>query len=236
MEMVSKTRLKASVAVFSAVVLFSCGQTTNSPGVEFAPQMYDPIAYEPLKQLEGGKHPYNPGGLNMREPAKGTVPRGKIAYYSHVGFENAEQAGDALQNPYPATEEILAEGKILYTRICSHCHGETGEGDGLVGQKFKGVPNFKNGRYATLPQGHIFHVITNGRGRMMPHGSIVNPEERWKIALYVQQLQGGEPLATPTVPLQGPDMGASGLYNVNQVTGALQNPLDEPDANLDNNK
>jgi mono/diheme cytochrome c family protein len=193
--------------------------------------MYDPIAYEALKQLDGQNNPYNPGGLNMREPAKGTVARGKLAYYAHVGAEDAEAFGNMMQNPLQATEANLADGKILYTRICSHCHGETGAGDGLVAEKFKGVPNFQAGRYATLPQGHVYHVITNGRGRMMPHGSQVDPEERWKIALYVQQLQQGEAASTPVDVPQGADPGASSIQNTNPVTGTEQNPDAQPAGN-----
>ncbi len=40
-----------------------------------------------------------------------------------------------------------------------------------------------------MNDGHIYHVIEWGRNRMMPHGSQVNPEERWKIAMYVHVLQ-----------------------------------------------
>ena len=41
----------------------------------------------------------------------------------------------------------------------------------------------------------FFHVITHGKGRMYPHGSQVNPEERWKIAMYVATLQNPEAAA-----------------------------------------
>ena len=42
-----------------------------------------------------------------------------------------------------------------------------------------------------MNDGHIFHVITYGKGRMWPHASQVNPEERWKIVHYVHRLQLG---------------------------------------------
>lgn len=222
---------KASIVILSAALLSSCGRTSDSPGLEYAPQMYDPIPYEALKQLEGQKHPYNPGGLNMREPAKGTIARGQMAFYDHVDAESAEEAGNMLQNPLQMAETNLAEGKILYTRFCSPCHGETGAGDGLVGEKFKGVPNFQAGRYATLPPGHIYHVITNGRGRMMPYASQVNPEERWKIAMYVSQLQQGDAASTPVDAPQGADPGASTLQNTNQVSGTEMNPNAQPGGN-----
>jgi mono/diheme cytochrome c family protein len=222
---------KVSLVVLSATFLLSCGRASDNTGTEYAPQMYDAIAYEPLKQLEGQSNPYNPGGLNLREPAKGTVARGKLAYYDHIPAEDAEAAGTLLQNPMQATELNLADGKILYTRFCSHCHGETGAGDGLVGEKFKGVPNFQAGRYATLSQGHVYHVITNGRGRMMPHGSQVNPEERWKISLYVRQLQLGEAASTPVDVPQGADSGASSTQDTNPVTGTEQNMNAQPSGN-----
>jgi hypothetical protein len=40
-----------------------------------------------------------------------------------------------------------------------------------------------------ITEGHIFHVITMGKGLMWPHGSQISPEDRWKIAKYVKTLQ-----------------------------------------------
>ena len=97
-----------------------------------------------------------------------------------------------LRNPYPYTKANLEEGKVLYTRICSIATVKLVLVDGPVGAKFKGVPNYSAGAYKTMNDGHIYHVIQWGRNRMMPHGSIVNPEERWKIAMYVRVLQRGE--------------------------------------------
>ncbi|HEY4650819.1 MAG TPA: cytochrome c [Pontibacter sp.] len=181
--------LKASAILFSSAVLFACSNEQD-PGLEYAPDMYESIPLEPYKQVKENK--YNPGGMNMRQPAPGTVARGKQGYNMYLSEDNAEAAGTALQNPLERTDKHLAEGKILYTRFCSPCHGEQGDGQGLVGQKFKGVPSYSAGRVAELPAGHIFHVITEGRGRMMPHASQVDPTERWKIVMYVQQLQKGE--------------------------------------------
>ncbi len=88
-------------------------------------------------------------------------------------------------------KKTLEEGKVLYGRYCQHCHGEGGKGDGLVGKMYKGVPSYSADAYKTMNDGHIFHVITNGKGRMWPHGSQVTPEERWKIVHYVHKLQEG---------------------------------------------
>jgi hypothetical protein len=61
-----------------------------------------------------------------------------------------------------------------------------------------------------MNDGHIYHVIQWGRNRMMPHGSIVNPEERWKIAMYVRVLQRGE----------GPD-GLAKLVDISQDSSQM---------------
>jgi len=185
--------LKASAVLFSSAVLFACSNEQD-PGLEYAPDMYHSVPLDPYSQVKDNK--YNPGGLNMRQPAPGTVARGKQGYNLYLSEDNAEAAGAELTNPLERTSTNLAEGKVLYTRYCAPCHGEQGDGQGLVGQKFKGIPAYNAGRVAELPAGHIFHVITNGRGRMMPHGSQVDPTERWKIVMYVQQLQKGETSTT----------------------------------------
>ena len=59
-----------------------------------------------------------------------------------------------------------------------------------VNKQYKGVANLTAGAQKTNNSGHIFHVITHGKGRMWPHKQIVTPAERWKIAYYVHKLQG----------------------------------------------
>ncbi len=175
----------ASLALSLGVV--SCSPDPNSPGVEYAPEMYESIPYEPLRQISFNS--INSFGINQRTPAIGTVPRGKLAYYDHIPKDSVRIAERTLRNPYAYTKANLQEGQVLFTRYCQHCHGEKGDGQGPVGAKFKGVPNYSTGAYKTMNDGHIYHVIEWGRNRMMPHGSQVNPEERWKIAMYVRVLQ-----------------------------------------------
>jgi mono/diheme cytochrome c family protein len=209
---------KVPLLLFAVAITYSCTPAPGDTGTQYAPQMYDDVAYEALKQTDENK--VNPHGMNMRLPAAGSIARGKLSYYDHIAKEEAEVAGTKLKNPLAANEVNLKEGEVLYSRFCSPCHGAEGKGDGLVGAKFKGVANLTAGRYLTLPQGHIYHVITHGRGRMMPHGTQVNPEERWKIAMYVKNvLQGqGEPETGDALNVDAP-AGASEDVNTNTVTG-----------------
>ena len=180
----------------------SCKRGHDDTGTQYAPQMYEPIGPEPYEQLEA--NPINPMGLPMRDPARGTVSRANY----HTTFGKGDSAVTdlmvynipkdsiglaerTLTNPIAETAKTLDEGKVLYGRYCIHCHGEAGKGNGLVGVQYKGVPSYSADAYKTMNDGHIFHVITNGKGRMWPHGSQITPEERWKIVQYVHKLQQG---------------------------------------------
>lgn len=196
----NKTYKYTLLVMSTAMTFVSCGHDPNSTGLEFAPNMYWSVGYEPFRQI--GPNPINPMGLNMRHPVAGTVARSTfntsfakgdsvnidIMEYN-IPKDSIDLAARTLTNPVPLTEQSLAEGKILYERYCQHCHGEGGAGNGTVGVVYKGVPNYKADAYKDMNDGHIFHVITNGKGRMWPHGSQVDPEERWKIVHYVHQLQ-----------------------------------------------
>lgn len=193
--------------VFFAVVglllaATACENDHNDTGREYAPQMYDAVGYEPYRQIR--PNTVNPYGLNMRDPAQGTVSRPN--YHTTFGSGDSTTtdlmvynipkdsiglAERVLTNPVPQTAKTLEEGKVLYGRYCIHCHGEGGKGDGLVGKEYKGVPSYSADAYKTMNDGHIFHVITHGKGRMWPHGSQMTPEERWKIVQYVHKLQQG---------------------------------------------
>ena len=188
--------------VLGMTLLASCGNDPNNPGTEFAPNMYNSVGYEPYRQIEA--NPINPQGLNMRLPVDGTVARRnyktsfgegdslkKDLMIYNISADSIEVADKLLKNPVPLNDATLAEGKVLFERYCQHCHGATGAGDGKVGKTYKGVPNYTSDAMKSLSEGHIFHVITFGKARMWPHGSQINPEERWKIVHYVQKLQKG---------------------------------------------
>jgi len=189
-----------------SLILASCKRGTEDTGKEYASQMYVSDAYEPLTQVVDKKYgddyssnPNNPNGMNMRVPAKNTIKRtayspakeslDEMPSIYHIHKDSFELAGRILVNPIDSSAEVLEQGKVLYNRYCQHCHGETGQGDGLVGQVYKGVPSYSKGRVKEDKAGQIFHTITFGRNRMWSHASQVSVEDRWKIVHYVQALQ-----------------------------------------------
>lgn len=158
---------------------------------EFSPQMYHSEAYEPVTQIvdSNDRENYNtsPGnnGMNLRMPVMGTIKRGFTPY--KLPKDSLIYAGSTLVSPMTVNEDILLKGEALYQRYCMHCHGAEGKGDGPVSEKFNGIANLVGGQLKTVSEGHIFHVISHGKGMMLSHASQVTQEERWKIAHYVKE-------------------------------------------------
>ncbi|MEL7148228.1 MAG: cytochrome c [Bacteroidota bacterium] len=193
-------------------LLSSCAAKDDFAGVEYAPQMYHSTPYEPLSQVtdksqgewldsnpedEHGEfynsNPYNPHRMTMRKPVANTVRtnpnRNYLRELPYRLEKDSLDAAAAVKSPVADSPEALKEGKALYDRFCEHCHGEKGLGNGLVGQVYLGVPAYNSAAIKDKPEGHIFHVITHGKGRMGAHASQISVEDRWKIVKYVQKLQ-----------------------------------------------
>jgi mono/diheme cytochrome c family protein len=192
-----------------AGLLTGCKASGDYPGLEYAPNMYHSVAYEPLSQitdeqagalvnsLDNGRgeyynsNKYNPFGMNMRLPVANTVRRNANGWlpYRVANDTTGLRLASNNVNPLPVSQAILDQGKALYEINCKHCHGAKGQGDGKVADKYPGVANLTGDAIKGKTEGHIFHVITYGKGLMGAHGSQVSEEDRWKIARYVKELQ-----------------------------------------------
>lgn len=197
------------ISVAAVVLLAGCKAGGDNQGLEYAPNMYHSVAYEPLTQitdkdygvwvnsLDNGRgefyntNDYNPFRMNLRVPPANTVRRNKHGWlpYRASNDTTSLRLSNKLVNPFEATPAILEQGKLLFEINCKHCHGAKGEGDGKVADKYPGVANLKSDAIKVVSEGHIFHVITYGKGLMGAHGSQVSEEDRWKIAKYVKELQ-----------------------------------------------
>lgn len=179
----------SSVAMAALIIGFtSCGKKdANSPGVEFAPDMYRSPSVEVY-----GTSVFNGDTIYSQQflPVKGTIARGYMPYVYANTTEGYEQAGLYLKNPIALNDKVMVEAEALYGKYCVHCHGASGAGDGKVADKLPGAPPAYNGALKNLPEGKIFHSITYGKGLMGEHSSILSQQERWKLVHYVQKLQG----------------------------------------------
>ncbi|MFM9837029.1 MAG: c-type cytochrome [Cyclobacteriaceae bacterium] len=212
--------LKIAIGLSAVIFMAACKASGDYQGLEYAPNMYHSVAYEPLSQitdpmqgkitnsLDNGRgefynsNQYNPYKMNLRLPPAHTVRRSSLGWLPYRGGNDTTslRLADKLKSPYDsAAPAILSQGKAAYEMYCQHCHGAKAAGDGKVAAGVKidgiehsvypGVANLKGDAYKNITEGHIFHVITYGKGLMGSHGSQVSEEDRWKIAKYVKELQ-----------------------------------------------
>lgn len=198
--------LKFAFVLTLGVVMVSCAGK-DEPGLEYAPNMYHSVAYEPLKQITDehagdwvqmdqensnygeyySSNPLNENRMNMRVPPANTIARGKMPY--RIEKDNLDSAATTISPFAVGDEAALKDGKVLYEKFCDHCHGKDGITPGKVGDVFLGVPAYNSAAMKDKSEGHVFHVITHGKGRMGPHASQLSVDERWRITRYVQKLQ-----------------------------------------------
>ncbi|HNR48954.1 MAG TPA: cytochrome c [Bacteroidia bacterium] len=168
------------------MLLSACGDK-QSPGLEYMPDMYRTpaiVAYSPSTVYKDS--------VSALPPVTGTVARGQYVDFNYPNTnEGYEAAGAELKNPFTPTPELLAYGKEEFMTYCAHCHGEHGDGNGwlkIKGDKFP-VPSYFDETHKDLPEGKMFFSITYGKNLMGSHASQVSPEDRWKIILYIKNLQ-----------------------------------------------
>ncbi len=105
-------------------------------------------------------------------------------YADNAEFDKAmEEVIKPYKNPVPYSEEAMKRGKELYIRMCSQCHGEKGDGNGILVQnkKISGVANFTAAPVSQDTDGQLFYYMTYGKGIMGAHGMIISREDRWNI-------------------------------------------------------
>jgi mono/diheme cytochrome c family protein len=198
MQIIRQISVNTALVIISVIVFSSCDRQKNMRGYDFIPDMVYSRAYDTYSQ-----NPNFADSMTMRTPVNGTVPRGFVPFRYTIDSASRLKAGKELLNPFRPTDDVLARGKLMYTIFCIGCHGSLGKGDGQL---------FASGLYplkpraisepptAKLMDGQIFHTITLGFGSMMPHGTQIKPEDRWKIVLYVRELQELSESARDTVP------------------------------------
>lgn len=104
--------------------------------------------------------------------------------------------------PVPVTKQMIALGREKYAIFCTACHGGTGVGDGLVGQRWAyALPNYHDPKYfhggEKGQDGYLFSVIREGVPnvggpypyKMRPYDTKVDEMESWAIVAYIRALQ-----------------------------------------------
>jgi mono/diheme cytochrome c family protein len=205
--------LQLAVLLVLAGIMSSCGRDNNDPGLQFSPEMYESIPYEPFKQVMDSTTPFK-NGQTLQEPPAGTISRDGYAAFEFAAGDSVKAdnpALKALKNPVVLSEKTLKEGEVLYARFCLVCHGKAGAGNGKVAQHDAINPSaFNSAKLAAYTPGQIYHTLMYGQGVMGSYASQLEYEERWKVIHFVNTLQGGGAAASDSTASSSSDSTGSG--------------------------
>jgi mono/diheme cytochrome c family protein len=144
-------------------------------------------------------------GRAMRTPPAGTVAQGWLKDDDHFsqGIGPDGQPATSFPASFEGGEAAVRRGQQRFNIYCSPCHGQAGDGAGLVASRMLvKPPSFHDSRLKEMPVGKIFQAITHGvnNGNMGPYNAQIEERDRWNIILYVRALQKSK---DPSVTLGG---------------------------------
>jgi len=152
--------------------------------------MYDQAKYEPYEAS-----PLFTNGASARTLVQGTIPREDPRRLPAVEDRDLLLTGlkdgqPSKVTPFPIDREALERGRNRYNIYCTPCHGQLGDGGGVIVKRgFTKPPSYTEARLVDSPIGHFYDVMTNGHGAMYSFAARIAPQDRWKIAAYIRALQ-----------------------------------------------
>ncbi len=175
-------------------------------------------------------------GRSMRPQVSGTIARGDLredsAYYRGIVDSGvvadvdqpSNDSGQALLAallavdesassyttafPLPVDEALIRRGKQRYEIFCATCHGQGGDGDGLVTLRALELEQGTWVKPTSLhaepirqqPVGQLYNTIANGVRKMPGYASQIPVRDRWAIVSYVKALQRTRTATAEDVP------------------------------------
>ncbi len=137
-----------------------------------------------------------------RPHVEGTVPRGGLNDDEHFtrGLVNGQWATD-FPPQMPLTIETIRRGQDRFTIYCAPCHGQSGNGRGMIAERAAALQQQGKAPAWVAPKaiydptaiirpvGELYNIITNGINTMSGYASQVPVADRWAIVAWVKVLQ-----------------------------------------------
>jgi mono/diheme cytochrome c family protein len=139
-------------------------------------------------------------GAAARVAPAGTVARGLLRddealYTGKIDGQNVDRI------PFALSHDDLRRGQERFTIYCSPCHGQLGDGNGMVVQRgLRQAASYHQDRLRQERIGYFFDVATNGFGAMQGYAEQVPVRDRWLIAAYIRALQYSQNAKLDDVP------------------------------------
>jgi mono/diheme cytochrome c family protein len=165
----------------------------DGPRIQVVYDMDQQSYYKPQSE-----NPFFSDGVSMRHQPDGTVARGMLQ--ADDAFYRGRVPGDTLfvtANPVEVTRDVLDRGQERFNIHCAPCHGQSGNGAGMVHVRAQALAegtwtpptDLTSQTVVDRPDGFIYDAITNGVRNMPAYGAQIDPDDRWAITAYVRALQ-----------------------------------------------
>jgi len=141
-------------------------------------------------------------GAASRTAPTGTVARGwlrddEALYTGKVGGQLVDQF------PFAIAHADLQRGQQRFNIYCTPCHGQLGDGNGMVVQRgLRQAASYHQERLRLEKVGYFYDVITNGFGAMQGYAEQIPVRDRWLIVAYVRALQLSQHASVNDVPAE----------------------------------
>ena len=142
-----------------------------------------PVGFEiPGKALADGANPAN--GYSTLSTAYYNTGR----YGDYFGAGMPKELGLTEAN----AAGFLRRGQERYDIYCAVCHGQSGNGQGVVAKA--GFANVRDLHHPLIQpdktaDGSIFNTLTHGKGLMGSYGDKLTVNDRWAVIAWVRVLQ-----------------------------------------------
>jgi mono/diheme cytochrome c family protein len=201
--------------VLAALVAVGCrGQTSEDPPILLERNMFDSERYNPESFSA-----FFADHRTMRSPVPGTISR--------EGYDDDVETTTGMvpdQSQYVMTipqatirrggglQKLVTRGQERFNIYCAPCHGQTGDGKGMVVCKrdkvsepcesrgFPPLPSYEDPRIRQMPDGQLFATISHGVRSMPAYGAQIPTSDRWAIVAYVRALQLSQMSASAATP------------------------------------
>lgn len=178
----------------------------SQPRIQVVYDMDDQVKFK--TQTE---NPFFADGVTMRHSPEGTVAQGLLE--ADDAFYRGQVPGDTLfveTFPVEVTRELMYRGRERFNIYCAPCHGQSGNGNGLVATRAAALAegtwtpptDLTSQTVIDRPVGHIYNTIKHGIRNMPAYGPQISPDDRWAIVAYVRALQLSRNASIDDVPAE----------------------------------
>ncbi len=166
---------------------------TSSPRIHLIQDMDSQPKYKAQRE-----NSFFADGRAARPAIEGTVAAGDARDDDHfyLGKEGGTWAR-TFPSQVALNEATMERGRQRFGIYCTPCHGQVGQGDGMVSKRAESLQqgtwvsptNMIQEYLRQQPVGQLYNSVTNGIRTMPAYGPQIKTEDRWAIIMYVRALQ-----------------------------------------------